>query len=218
MRSGPIGYLASPVRDNRADAARGRRRQHPDPPRRLRGRASWSSTGASRPAPGATGDELAERIAGLFALCGMAFGDIDAVCVSSVVPPLGSQFEQLTERYLEAECLTIGPGRQDRDADPDREPARGRRRPPRQRDRRLRALRRGLRRRRLRHRDQHRRRLRRRRVPRRRDRPRPRDLAQRPDRTRGPDHPDRPRRAARRRSAARPARRSSPASSSASPA
>ena len=40
----------------------------------------------------------------------MSFADVDAVCVSSVVPPLGSQFEQLTERYLEAECLTIGPG------------------------------------------------------------------------------------------------------------
>ena len=59
---------------------------------------------------GATGDELAERIAGLLALSGMAFGDIDSVCVSSVVPPLGAQFEQLTERYLDAECLTIGPG------------------------------------------------------------------------------------------------------------
>jgi type III pantothenate kinase len=59
---------------------------------------------------GATGDELAERINGLFDLCGMSFGEIDAVCVSSVVPPLGTQFEQLTERYLEAECLTIGPG------------------------------------------------------------------------------------------------------------
>jgi type III pantothenate kinase len=59
---------------------------------------------------GATGDELAERIAGLFSLCEMAFGDVDAVCVSSVVPPLGSQFEQLSERYLEAGCLTVGPG------------------------------------------------------------------------------------------------------------
>jgi type III pantothenate kinase len=59
---------------------------------------------------GATGDELAERISGLFGLCGMSFGEIDSVCVSSVVPPLGTQFEQLTERYLEAECLTIGPG------------------------------------------------------------------------------------------------------------
>ena len=26
------------------------------------------------------------------------------------MPPLGSQYEQLSERYLEAECLTIGPG------------------------------------------------------------------------------------------------------------
>ena len=59
---------------------------------------------------GATGDELAERIAGFFSLCGMSFGDVDTVCVSSVVPPLGSQFEQLVERYLDAECLTIGPG------------------------------------------------------------------------------------------------------------
>lgn len=59
---------------------------------------------------GATGDELAERIDGLFALCEMSFTAVDAVCVSSVVPPLGSQFGQLSERYLEAECLTIGPG------------------------------------------------------------------------------------------------------------
>lgn len=59
---------------------------------------------------GATGDELAERIAGLFTLCEMSFGEVDAVCVSSVVPPLGTQYEQLSERYLEASCLTIGPG------------------------------------------------------------------------------------------------------------
>jgi len=59
---------------------------------------------------GATGDELAERIAGLFSLSGCAFDDVDAVCVSSVVPPLGRQFEQLSDRYLEASCLTIGPG------------------------------------------------------------------------------------------------------------
>ncbi len=59
---------------------------------------------------GATGDELAERIGGLLALRGMGLDDLDAVCVSSVVPPLGNQYEQLTERYLEAECLLIGPG------------------------------------------------------------------------------------------------------------
>jgi type III pantothenate kinase len=59
---------------------------------------------------GATGDELAERIAGFFSLCGMAFGEIDSLCVSSVVPPLGAQFEQLADRYLKADCLAIGPG------------------------------------------------------------------------------------------------------------
>ncbi|MDX6654253.1 MAG: type pantothenate kinase, partial [Solirubrobacterales bacterium] len=59
---------------------------------------------------GATGDEVGERIAGFFNLSEMNFGDIDAVVVSSVVPPLGSQFERMTERYLEADCLTIGPG------------------------------------------------------------------------------------------------------------
>ena len=59
---------------------------------------------------GATGDELAERIAGLLALCGMGLDDVDAVCVSSVVPPLGAQYEQLTERYLDAECLTSARG------------------------------------------------------------------------------------------------------------
>ncbi len=40
----------------------------------------------------------------------MSFDEVDAVCVSSVVPPLGSQFEQLAQRYLGADCLTIGPG------------------------------------------------------------------------------------------------------------
>ncbi|HEX3174126.1 MAG TPA: type III pantothenate kinase [Solirubrobacterales bacterium] len=59
---------------------------------------------------GATGDELAERIAGLLGLCDMSLTDLDAVCVSSVVPPLGVQYERMTARYLDASCLTIGPG------------------------------------------------------------------------------------------------------------
>jgi type III pantothenate kinase len=59
---------------------------------------------------GATGDELAERIDGLFSLSEMSFTEVDSVCVSSVVPPLGGEFERLCARYLEAECLTIGPG------------------------------------------------------------------------------------------------------------
>src|SRR5690349_4157932 len=59
---------------------------------------------------GATGDQLGEQIAGSLNLSAMNFGDLDAVVVSSVVPPLGSEFERMTERYLEANCLTIGPG------------------------------------------------------------------------------------------------------------
>lgn len=59
---------------------------------------------------GATGDELAERIGGLLALRDMGLDGLDAVCVSSVVPPLGAQYQQLTERYLNAECLLVAPG------------------------------------------------------------------------------------------------------------
>src|SRR3954451_11374808 len=59
---------------------------------------------------GAAGDELAERIDGLFSLSEMSFGGVDAVCVPPVVPPPGGEFERLSERYIEAECLTIGPG------------------------------------------------------------------------------------------------------------
>src|SRR5882757_8463614 len=59
---------------------------------------------------GATGDELGERIAGFFNLSEMSFGEIDSVVVSSVVAVPLTQYERMTERYLEAECLTIGPG------------------------------------------------------------------------------------------------------------
>jgi type III pantothenate kinase len=59
---------------------------------------------------GATGDELAERIGALLSLSRMTLAEIDSVCVASVVPPLGTRYEQLTERYLDAKCLTVGPG------------------------------------------------------------------------------------------------------------
>ena len=59
---------------------------------------------------GATGDELAHRISGFLELHGMSIDQVDAVCVSSVVPPLGTEYERLTERYTEAECLLVGPG------------------------------------------------------------------------------------------------------------
>jgi len=59
---------------------------------------------------GATGDELAERIKGLFELSGAAFASLDSVVVSSVVPPLGTEYEAMAERYLSAPCLLVGPG------------------------------------------------------------------------------------------------------------
>lgn len=59
---------------------------------------------------GATGDELAAQIAGLVSLCDLTFSEIDGVCVSSVVPPLGNQYERMARRYLGVEALTIEPG------------------------------------------------------------------------------------------------------------
>jgi type III pantothenate kinase len=60
---------------------------------------------------GATGDELAERICGLLGLSGLGLDDLDAVCASSVVPPLGVQYAQLTERYISgAGFLAVEPG------------------------------------------------------------------------------------------------------------
>lgn len=60
---------------------------------------------------GMTGDELAERISGFMELSDMKFLDVAGVCVSSVVPPLGAQYERLCRRYLgDSECLLIGPG------------------------------------------------------------------------------------------------------------
>jgi type III pantothenate kinase len=59
---------------------------------------------------GATGDELADRLAGLLELRGIELGDVDAMAVSSVVPPLGNAYSQLSTRFLGRECLLVGPG------------------------------------------------------------------------------------------------------------
>lgn len=59
---------------------------------------------------GMTADELADRIAGLLSLRGIGLGDFGAAIVSSVVPPLGHEYEQVTERYLGLPCLVVGPG------------------------------------------------------------------------------------------------------------
>src|SRR5688572_24140468 len=58
-----------------------------------------------------TADELAARIAGFMELSGVDLRGVSGVIVSSVVPPLGAQYEFLSERYLDGgECLQVGPG------------------------------------------------------------------------------------------------------------
>ena len=63
-----------------------------------------------RTVSGATGDEIAERIAGLLALSGIETGEVGAISVSSVVPPLGGQYEAMAARYFDASFLLIAPG------------------------------------------------------------------------------------------------------------
>lgn len=62
-----------------------------------------------RTVAGATGDEIAERLGGLLALSGIPMDEVDALVVSSVVPPLGREYEALARRYFGAPCLTVGP-------------------------------------------------------------------------------------------------------------
>jgi type III pantothenate kinase len=60
---------------------------------------------------GMTGDELAERISGFMELSGFELRRVGALIVSSVVPPLGTQYEQVAKRYLDGgECLLVEPG------------------------------------------------------------------------------------------------------------
>lgn len=62
-----------------------------------------------RTVAGATGDEIAERITGLLSLSDIDMEEVDALVVSSVVPPLGREYEALARRYFGAPCLTVGP-------------------------------------------------------------------------------------------------------------
>ncbi|MEX1219474.1 MAG: type III pantothenate kinase [Solirubrobacterales bacterium] len=59
---------------------------------------------------GATGDELAERLSGLLKLREIGFDDCGGLVVSSVVPPLGNEYERLAEQYMDVGCLIVGPG------------------------------------------------------------------------------------------------------------
>ena len=59
--------------------------------------------------PFATADELATVVAGLFALRDLRLSDVEAGIVSSVVPTLAREFEQMMERYLEGRGVLVGP-------------------------------------------------------------------------------------------------------------
>src|SRR5688500_9770612 len=59
---------------------------------------------------GATADELADRIDGLMSLRGLKLSALGATIVSSVVPPLTHEYEEIGKRYLGSECLVVGPG------------------------------------------------------------------------------------------------------------
>jgi type III pantothenate kinase len=57
----------------------------------------------------ATADLLAHRLAGLLELRELRLRDVDAAIVSSVVPVLGHEYEELSERYLAGALSLVGP-------------------------------------------------------------------------------------------------------------
>src|SRR5215218_208615 len=57
-----------------------------------------------------TADELAGKLAGMLALRGVAFPDLDSAIVSSTVPALGIEWGEIGRRYLRCELLVVGPG------------------------------------------------------------------------------------------------------------
>ncbi len=58
----------------------------------------------------ATADALATVLANLLALRDLRLRDVDAGIFSSVVPVLGHEYEQVSERYLGGSLLQVGPG------------------------------------------------------------------------------------------------------------
>ena len=120
-------------------------------------RASGSSTAAER-----TADEYGALLLPLFQRADLEPRDAEGVVVSSVVPPLNPVLEELARRFFGRAAALRRARRQDRHADPLRQPRRGGSRPHRQRPRGARALRRAGGGRRLRHRHHLRRRQRRR--------------------------------------------------------
>src|ERR671932_2698640 len=58
----------------------------------------------------ATGDEVATMLVSLLALRDRRLEDIDGAIVSSVVPQLGHEYEQVSERYFAGTLIVVGPG------------------------------------------------------------------------------------------------------------
>jgi type III pantothenate kinase len=59
--------------------------------------------------PHSTADELAGTISNLLGLEGLGLSALDGAIVSTVVPQLGPEYEQLTERHTGKRCLLVGP-------------------------------------------------------------------------------------------------------------
>jgi type III pantothenate kinase len=57
-----------------------------------------------------TADELGAALSNLLELRGLAFGDLDASIISTVVPELEPEYEAMVERYLRHKALLVGPG------------------------------------------------------------------------------------------------------------
>jgi type III pantothenate kinase len=58
----------------------------------------------------ATADRLAALLASLLGLRELSLRDVDAAIVSSVVPKLGREYEELSERYFAGALQVVGPG------------------------------------------------------------------------------------------------------------
>jgi type III pantothenate kinase len=57
----------------------------------------------------ATADELATVVDGMLRLSGSGLKEVDQAIVSSVVPSLAQEYEQLIERYLDGQGALVGP-------------------------------------------------------------------------------------------------------------
>ncbi|MBA3359817.1 MAG: type III pantothenate kinase, partial [Thermoleophilaceae bacterium] len=56
-----------------------------------------------------TADTLAATLANLLGLRGLRLRDVDAAIVSSVVPQLGHEYEEVSDRYLAGALAVVGP-------------------------------------------------------------------------------------------------------------